>query len=93
MTRADFVATGFSAAHLDGARMIGWQVPSTIVVEVRRLIAEGARFVHAYYDGPDKVAHEHGLGEHYAAELRSADRLVGRPRRCAPEGGLPGGHL
>jgi predicted AlkP superfamily pyrophosphatase or phosphodiesterase len=76
VTRAHFVATGFSAAHLDGAVMTGWQMPSTLVVEVGRLVAGGARFVHAYYDGLDNVAHEHGLGEHYSAELRSADRLV-----------------
>ncbi len=87
VTRGDFAATGFSAAHLGGARIIGWQVPSTIVVEARRLLAEGATFVHAYYDGPDKVAHEHGLGEHYAAELRSADRLIGDLIDVLPSGG------
>jgi predicted AlkP superfamily pyrophosphatase or phosphodiesterase len=76
VTRADFVATGFSAAHLDGARMFGWQVASTLVAEIGRLVSGGARFVHAYYDGLDKVAHEHGLGVHYAAELRSVDRMV-----------------
>ena len=86
VTRADFRATGFSAAHLDGARIIGWQVPSTIVVEVRRLLAEGATFVHAYYDGPDKVAHEHGLDEHYVAELRAADRLIGDLIEVLPRG-------
>ncbi len=86
VTRGDFAATGFSAAHLDGARIIGWQVPSTIVVEARRLLAEGAKFVHAYYDGPDKVAHEHGLGENYAAELRSVDRLVGDLVEVLPRG-------
>ena len=86
VTRADFAATGFSAAHLNGARIIGWQVPSTIVVEARRLLAEGSTFVHAYYDGPDKVAHEHGLGEHYAAELRTADRLVGDLIDVLPRG-------
>jgi hypothetical protein len=76
VTRADFAATGFSAAHLGGAQIVGWQVPSTIVVETRRRLALGAKYIHAYYDGPDKVAHEHGLGEHYEAELRAADRLV-----------------
>jgi hypothetical protein len=86
VTRADFGATGFSAAHLDGARIIGWQVPSTIVVEVRRLLAEGATFVHAYYDGPDKVAHEHGLDENYLAELRAADRLIGDLIEVLPRG-------
>jgi hypothetical protein len=77
VTRGFFVATGFSAAHLDGARMTGWQMPSTLVVEIGRLLAAGEPFVHAYYDGLDNVAHEHGLGLHYAAELRSVDRIVG----------------
>jgi predicted AlkP superfamily pyrophosphatase or phosphodiesterase len=86
VTRGDFIATGFSAAHLDGARMVGWQVPSTIVVEIRRRLAEGEKFLYAYYDGPDKVAHEHGLGEHYQGELRAADRLVGDLISVLPEG-------
>ena len=86
VTRGDFLATGFSAAHLDGPRMVGWQVPSTIVVETRRALADGTRFVHTYYDGPDKVAHEHGLGEHYEAELRATDRLVGDLLEVLPSG-------
>jgi predicted AlkP superfamily pyrophosphatase or phosphodiesterase len=86
VTRGDFLATGFSAAHLNGPRMVGWQVPSTIVVETRRRLAEGAKFVHTYYDGPDKVAHEHGLGEHYEAELRATDRLVSDLLEVLPPG-------
>lgn len=77
VTRAEFAQTGFTAAHLGGAHLLGWRVPSTLVVEVRRLLAGGAPFVYVYYDGLDKVAHEHGLGDHYAAELRAADILVG----------------
>jgi len=85
VTRAHFVATGFSAAHLDGASMTGWQMPSTLVVEIGRLVSEGSRFVHAYYDGLDNVAHEHGLGAHYTAELRFADRLVSDIVESLPE--------
>jgi predicted AlkP superfamily pyrophosphatase or phosphodiesterase len=51
-------------------------VTSTLTVEVRRLLAAGERFVYAYYDGIDKVAHEYGLGEHYDAELAAVDDLV-----------------
>jgi hypothetical protein len=76
VTRNEFAATGFSAAHLAGTRLVGWSVPSTLVVETRRLLREGEAFVYVYYDGLDKVAHEHGLGEHYAEELRTVDRLV-----------------
>jgi predicted AlkP superfamily pyrophosphatase or phosphodiesterase len=77
VTRTEFASTGFTAAHLAGTRLVGWSVPSTLVVEVRRLLVEGEPFVYAYYDGLDKVAHERGLGEHYAQELRTVDRLVG----------------
>ena len=86
VTRAEFNSTGFTAAHLRGARHVGWRVPSTLVVEVRRLLAAGESFVYAYYDGIDKVAHEYGLGEHYAQELCSADRLVGDLLSVLPVG-------
>jgi hypothetical protein len=77
VTRSEFASTGFTAAHLAGARLVGWSVPSTLVVEIRRLLGEGESFVYAYYDGLDKVAHERGLGQYYAQELRTVDRLVG----------------
>jgi predicted AlkP superfamily pyrophosphatase or phosphodiesterase len=77
VTRSEFSSTGFTAAHLAGTRLVGWSVPSTLVVEVLRLLRNGEPFVYAYYDGLDKVAHEHGLGEYYARELVSVDRLVG----------------
>jgi len=76
VTRSEFASTGFTAAHLTGARLVGWSVPSTLVVEVRKLLAAGETFVYVYYDGLDKVAHEHGLGEYYTQELMSVDRLV-----------------
>jgi hypothetical protein len=76
VTRSEFASTGFSAAHLAGTRMVGWSVPSTLVVETRRLLREGEPFVYVYYDGLDKVAHERGLGEHYVEELRTVDRIV-----------------
>jgi hypothetical protein len=76
VTRAEFAGTGFTAAHLGDTRFHGWRVPSTLVTEVRRLLRDGERFVYAYYDGIDKVAHEYGLEEHYEAELAAVDRLV-----------------
>lgn len=77
VSRAEFARTGFTEAHLQGVRLRGWRTPSSIVVEVRDLLAAGEPFVYAYYDGVDKVAHEFGLDDHYDAELRYADRLVG----------------
>lgn len=86
VSRADYRATGFSAAHLGDATLHGWATPSGLVVETVRLVRDGEPFVVAYYDGIDRVAHAHGLGEHYRAELRAADRLVGDLL-----GALPGG--
>jgi len=77
VTRAEFAGSGFTGAHLRGGATHGWRVPSSIRVEVARLLAEGERFVYAYYDGVDQVAHEFGLGAHYEAELHAVDRLVG----------------
>ncbi len=88
VTRAEFAGSGFTEAHLSGAPIFGWRVSSSLAVEVGRLVRAGERFVYAYYDGVDKVAHDTGLGEHYGAELRAADRLVADllavlPRDCA----------
>jgi predicted AlkP superfamily pyrophosphatase or phosphodiesterase len=76
VTKAEFTGSGFSMAHLAGARQIGFRMPSSLVVEVRRLLGAGEPFVYAYYEGIDKVAHEYGLDEHFEAELTAADRLV-----------------
>ena len=77
VTRAEFESTGFTVAHLGGTRQFGWRVPSSLAVEVARLLRQGERFVYAYYDGVDKVAHERGFGPFFDAEVRAADRLVG----------------
>ena len=74
VTRAGFRGSGFTDAHLAGTRLVGWEVASSIKVEVSRLLAEGAPFVYAYYDAIDLVAHLKGFGEHYDAELVAADR-------------------
>lgn len=76
VTRAEFIDSGFTLAHLAGARIRGYRMPSTLATEVSQLVAAGEPFVYAYYDGIDKVAHEYGLGEHYAAELAAVDHLV-----------------
>jgi predicted AlkP superfamily pyrophosphatase or phosphodiesterase len=76
VTRAEFVNSGFTSAHLEGVRFHGYRMPSTLAIEVGRLVRDGEPFIYAYYDGIDKVAHEYGLGEHYSAELSSVDFLV-----------------
>ncbi|HWC12523.1 MAG TPA: alkaline phosphatase family protein [Acidimicrobiales bacterium] len=86
VTRAEFGETGFTRAHLAGVRMVGWRVPSTLVTAVGGLLAEGAPFVYAYYDGVDKVAHEYGFGPFYDAELVAADRLAADLLDVLPRG-------
>lgn len=76
ITRADVADSGFTRAHMAGARMYGWRVASTIVATVDALLADGERFIYAYYDGVDKVAHEFGFGPAYDAEVVAADRIV-----------------
>ena len=76
VTRADVAESGFTRAHMAGSRMYGWRMPSTIVATVASLLRDGERFVYAYYDGVDKVAHEFGFGPTYDAEVVAADRLV-----------------
>lgn len=76
VTKADFVGSGFTAAHLGGVRHHGWRMPSTLITQVAKVIEAGESFVYAYYDGVDKVAHEFGFGPSYLAELVAADRLV-----------------
>ncbi|MCU1491599.1 MAG: putative Type phosphodiesterase/nucleotide pyrophosphatase [Acidimicrobiaceae bacterium] len=88
VSRAEFSGSGFTEVHLQGTHLVGWRMPSSIRVEIDSLVASGEPFVYAYYDGIDKIAHDAGLGEHYAAELSSADRLVSDilsdlPERCA----------
>jgi hypothetical protein len=77
VTKAEFEGSGFSSSHLAGVRWAGWRVPSTMIVQLRRLLSSGEPLIYAYYDGIDKVAHEHGLGEFYDAEVAFTDRLVG----------------
>jgi predicted AlkP superfamily pyrophosphatase or phosphodiesterase len=85
VTKAEFAASGFSAAQGLG-ELRGWVTPSGISVEVGRALAEGAPLVYAYYEGVDKVAHARGFGPHYDAELAAADRLVGDLRDALPAG-------
>jgi hypothetical protein len=86
VSRADVAESGFTRAHMAGARMYGWRMPSTLVATVAALLREGERFVYAYYDGVDKVAHEFGFGPTYDAEVVAADRLVSDLLRVLPAG-------
>lgn len=86
VTRAEFASSGFTQAHLRGARFVGYRVTSTFVTSVTELVEAGEPFVYAYYDGVDKVAHEYGLRRHYDAEVGFADRLVTELLDVLPSG-------
>jgi predicted AlkP superfamily pyrophosphatase or phosphodiesterase len=76
ITRAEFVDSGFTHAHLDQVRFTGYRTLGTLTAEIVRLAKAGEPFVYAYYEGLDKVSHEYGLGEQYDSELRWIDHLV-----------------
>ena len=77
VSKADFAGTGFTVAHQHGARQVGWFQASGMAVDVRRLVEDGERFIYAYYDGVDRIAHIKGFGPYYDAELLAVDRVVG----------------
>ncbi len=85
VTKAEFGPTGFTTAHLRTARLHGWRVPSSIVVETAALIDGGEPLVYGYYDGIDKIAHAEGLSSHYDAEVGFADELVSRLLDALPD--------
>ena len=76
ISMADKEGSGFTEAHLAGVKAMGWRAASSIPVIIERALAAGERFVYAYYDGVDKIAHERGFGEFYDSELSCADGLV-----------------
>ena len=86
VTRYDYGPTGFSAAHLgDGgtAPLVHSGRPGHRGAPAA---GHGARFVYAYYEGIDKVAHAGGLGEYYDDELVAVDRLVADVLCALPAG-------
>jgi hypothetical protein len=86
LSRSEFARTGFTAALTRGGRFVGYSTVSGLVYETAQLLSAGEPFVYADYDGVDRVAHEHGLGGHYEAELRFADRLVADLLDALPPG-------
>jgi hypothetical protein len=86
VSRSDFSGSGFSDAHQQGAREVGWSVPSSLPLLVGDLLARGETFVYAYYEGVDKVAHACGFGALYDAELAFVDRLVADVISVLPPG-------
>ncbi len=86
VSKAELEGSAFTEAHLRGCRPVGWRVASSLAVVIGQQLREGERFVYAYYDGIDKVAHERGFGPFYDAELVAADRLVADVLAALPPG-------
>jgi hypothetical protein len=88
VSKAELEHSAFTEAHLRGSRPMGYRAPSSLAVTVGSLLRAGERFVYAYYDGIDKIAHERGFGPYYDAELRTVDRLVGDVIESLPDGAV-----
>jgi hypothetical protein len=86
VSKAELESSAFTEAHLRGTTAAGWRAPSSIAVVVGDLLRRGERFVYAYYDGIDKIAHERGFGPFYDAELQFVDSLVGAVQAALPPG-------
>ena len=78
VSKADLEQSAFSVGHLRGGRPRGWRQASSIPVIIGDLLRSGERFVYAYYDGVDKIAHERGFGPFYDAELVAVDEVVAK---------------
>ncbi len=86
VSKHELAGSGFTRASLRGADYRGYKVTSSLPVDVGALARGGREFIYAYYDGVDRVAHQHGLFAHYEAELRFIDALVRDVRDALPRG-------
>ncbi|MCB9755393.1 MAG: alkaline phosphatase family protein [Myxococcales bacterium] len=86
VSKLELAGSGFSRASLRGARYHGYKVVSSLAVDVGALARARHEFIYAYYDGVDRVAHQHGLFAHYDAELRFVDGLVRDVLTALPTG-------
>lgn len=86
VTGSQFSRSGFTQAHLAGARFRGYHTTASLTVEIDQALQDNDRFVFAYYHGLDIVGHEFGHGKHYDAEVAFVDRLVGEVVDRLPSG-------
>jgi len=76
VTRRAFLESGFTAAHLSDARLVGYDHRAGLVDSVVDAFAAGEAFVYAYWDDIDRTAHEFGLADRYDDELAACDAMV-----------------
>jgi len=88
VSKAELESSAFSEAHLRGCEPVGYRTASGLPVTIGNLLRRGDRFVYAYYDGIDKIAHERGFGQFYDAELRAVDRLIADTVAVLPPGAV-----
>ena len=86
VTKAEFAESGFTQAHLSDTRFVGFSSRGELVDRTVDLMAAGEPFVYAYWDGIDRIAHEHGLGERYEQELADCDAMVAQIVDRVPPG-------
>ncbi len=78
VSRAPFRDSNFTNILYRGAEFHGYHTTSGLIERCKTLVEAGERFVYTYYDGPDLVAHVHGMHDgFFARELQFCDRLVG----------------
>jgi hypothetical protein len=86
VNRSEFRHSKVSAVQVRGVDVHGWSSTSTLVEQCRRLVAGGHRFVYAYYDTLDVIAHVYGMrDEYFEREIAFCDRLVGDLLDALPE--------
>ncbi|HCB37806.1 MAG TPA: PglZ domain-containing protein [Acidimicrobiaceae bacterium] len=86
VNRAKYAGSGFTAAHLRGARFVPWTSHRRLVDTALERVRRGDRLVFAYYDTLDRTAHRYGLGRRYRAVLAAVDAQVARLRAELPAG-------
>jgi hypothetical protein len=87
VNRNEFRESKFTQIQLRGADYHGYPSTSVLVEHCRRLVDGGQRFVYAYYDSLDFVAHMYGMRDAYfERELGSCDRLVSDLLDALPDG-------
>ena len=86
VTRAQFQQTKFTEILFRGAKFHGYMTTSGLVERTRLLVDRGERFVYAYYDGPDLVAHVHGMRDKFfGRELAFCDTMASDLLDALPE--------
>jgi hypothetical protein len=86
VSRAGFRDSKFTDLLYRGADFRGYHTTSGLVETCRVLVESGERFVYAYYDGPDLVAHVHGMRDgFFTREVRYCDGLVYQLLDALPE--------